>query len=142
MRTITLIILHCSATREDKRFTFDQCRMDHIRHRGWKDIGYHYYIERDGRIYPGRSEAAVGAHCQNHNSHSIGICYEGGLNTLGQPADTRTEAQKTALTALLKNLHQRYPRALIVGHHTLNPQKQCPCFDTQEYSSLLPAYSC
>jgi hypothetical protein len=25
----------------------------------------------------------VGAHCQHHNQHSIGICYEGGLDIRG-----------------------------------------------------------
>ena len=75
--------------------------------------------------------------CRNHNSHSIGVCYEGGLDIRGQPADTRTEAQKEALRRLLADLHRRYPKALIVGHHDLNPQKLCPVFDAiAEYSSL------
>ena len=86
MRTITLIILHCSATREDKRFTFDQCRMDHIRHRGWKDIGYHFVIRLDGTIELGRPIAEVGAHCAGHNAESIGICYVGGMKASPQPS--------------------------------------------------------
>ena len=82
----------------------------------------------------------IGAHCRNHNAHSIGVCYEGGLDIRGQPADTRTEAQKTALRQLLERLHQRYPRALIVGHHDLNPHKDCPCIENvaKEYANLQP----
>ena len=82
----------------------------------------------------------IGAHCKNHNAHSIGICYEGGLDIRGQPADTRTEAQKAAMRRLLEELHQRYPRAVIVGHHDLNPQKDCPCIPNvaHEYASLQP----
>jgi len=81
----------------------------------------------------------VGAHCKNHNAHSLGICYEGGLNARGQPADTRTLAQKLAMLQLLEVLHRKYPKALIVGHHDLNPQKDCPCFDAvKEYAELQP----
>ena len=77
MRTITLIIIHCSATPEGRRLDFETCRRDHIRHRGFTDIGYHFYITRDGEIHRGRPLEKVGAHCKNHNRHSIGICYEG-----------------------------------------------------------------
>ena len=38
MRTITLIIIHCSATPEGRRLDFETCRRDHIRHRGFTDI--------------------------------------------------------------------------------------------------------
>ena len=95
-------------------------------------------VRRDGQIEPGRPEWLVGAHCQNHNAHSIGVCYEGGLDIRGKPADTRTEAQRQALRRLLKELKERYPRALIVGHHDLNPLKACPCFDAVEYRDLQP----
>ncbi len=76
----------------------------------------------------------------SHNSHSIGICYIGGLDDGGTtPKDTRTEAQKATLRKLIEQLHQRYPKALIVGHHDLNPQKACPCFHvTAEYIDLQP----
>ena len=108
------------------------------RERGFKfGIGYHYVIRRNGKIEPGRPEWMVGAHCVNHNSHSIGICYEGGLDIRGQPADTRTPEQKATMRRLLEDLHRRYPHALVVGHHDLNPCKDCPCFDAaKEYSQL------
>jgi len=76
----------------------------------------------------------------NHNKYSIGVCYEGGLDARGQPADTRTAAQKATLRQLLTDLHRRYPRASIVGHHDLNPQKDCPCIENvaREYKDLQP----
>ena len=113
----------------------------HRRDRHYKfGIGYHYVIRRDGQIEPGRPEWMVGAHCRNHNAHSLGICYEGGLDARGQPADTRTEAQKLAMVQLLEVLHWKYPKALIVGHHDLNPQKACPCIANvaKEYAELQP----
>ncbi len=128
MRTITLIIIHCSATPQGSSLSFEECRRDHIMHRHFRDIGYHYYITRDGVVHEGRPIEKVGAHCQGHNSHSIGVCYEGGLDANGKPADTRTDAQRKALKSLIEDLHQRFPKALIVGHHDLNPAKACPCF--------------
>ena len=131
MRTITLIIIHCSATPDGKNLSFEACRADHIRHRGFKDIGYHYYVTRDGTVHRGRPEEVVGAHCRNHNSHSIGVCYEGGLDKNGVPADTRTPAQLLALHMLVERLKERYPKALVLGHHDLNAAKACPCFDVK-----------
>ncbi len=134
MRTVTLIIIHCSATPEGRNLDFEACRTDHIRHRGFRDIGYHYYVTRDGIIHQGRPVEQVGAHCRNHNRHSVGICYEGGLAADGTPQDTRTRAQKHSLRALVRVLRSRFPRALVVGHLDLNPQKACPCFDAaREY---------
>ena len=111
MRTITLIIIHCSATPEGKSLSAEACRQDHIRHRGFRDIGYHFYITRDGEIHPGRPLEKIGAHCRNHNAHSIGICYEGGLDAEGQAKDTRTLAQRGALLALLRELKKKFPEA-------------------------------
>ncbi len=128
MRTITLIIIHCSATPEGRSLSFEECRRDHIMHRHFRDIGYHFYITRDGTVHDGRPIEKVGAHCEGHNSNSIGICYEGGLDANGKPADTRTEAQRKALKSLVERMHRLFPKALIVGHHDLNPRKACPCF--------------
>ena len=139
MRTITLLVIHCSAVRPDQTSSAAQIDTWH-RRQGWHlGIGYHYVVRRDGQIEPGRPEWMVGAHCKNHNAHSLGICYEGGLNARGQPDDTRTLAQKLAMLQLLEVLHRKYPKALIVGHHDLNPQKDCPCFDAvKEYAELQP----
>ena len=121
MRTITLLIVHCSATPQGVALGFEDCRRDHIHHRGFRD----------------RPLEKIGAHCLNHNRHSIGICYEGGLDAASFPADTRTLEQKASLLALLRELKRIFPRALIVGHHDLNPTKACPCFDAErEYRGL------
>lgn len=137
MRTITFIIIHCSATPEGKSLSAEACRKDHISHRGFSDIGYHFYITRNGEIHPGRLLEKIGAHCCNHNTHSIGVCYEGGLDSVGRPQDTRTSVQRGSLLALLRELKKRFPQALIVGHRDLNPMKECPCFDcTKEYGEL------
>ena len=129
MRTITLIILHCSGTPEGKRLTFKDCKKDHIQQRKFKDIGYHYYIERDGKLYIGRPLEEVGAHCKLHNTHSIGICYEGGLDANGEAADT-------PLLDLLIRLKQQFPKALLFGHNEFDRSKACPSFDVEEYRTI------
>ncbi len=128
MRRISLIVIHCSAVRPGQQSSSQDIDRWH-RQRGWREIGYHFVIRRDGTEEPGRRLEQVGAHCKGHNRHSIGICYEGGLNDEGQGCDTRTPEQKKALRDLVLRLRKRFPKALIVGHHDLDPRKACPCFD-------------
>ena len=80
MRKISLIVIHCSATREDKELTaFDLDTMH--RRRGFNGTGYHYYIRRDGTTLLTRPVERIGAHARGFNAESIGICYEGGLGS-------------------------------------------------------------
>ena len=97
-------------------------------------IGYHYVIRRDGTVEPGRPLWMVGAHCKGHNTNSIGICYEGGLDARGQPADTRTPEQKASMDSLVNVLHIKYPDAQVVGHNRF-ASKACPCFETSPIPS-------
>lgn len=76
MRTITLIIIHCSAVRPNQQSSAKDITLWH-KARGWRTIGYHYVVRRDGTIEYGRPIEQVGAHCVNHNRYSVGICYEG-----------------------------------------------------------------
>ena len=135
MRNIELIVIHCSATRENQRYTLMQLIRDHAKRFGF--TGYHYYITREGQVYQTRHEQLVGAHVKGYNQHSIGVCYEGGLDSKGNPKYTRTEEQKHALWALLKSLKVDYPNATILRHCDLpGVDKKCPCFDAKEYANL------
>ena len=140
MRRITLIIVHCTANSAGSALRMADIDRYH-RSLGWKCCGYHYVIPTDGTIEAGRPEEMVGAHCKNHNRHSIGVAYVGGLAHDGKtPCDTRTPAQKRALRGLLEDLHTRYPKALIVGHGDLDRMKpDCPGFDVhKEFRELQP----
>ena len=55
MRTINLIVIHCSATREDKDFTEYDLDVCH-RRRGFNGAGYHFYIRKNGDIKSTRTE--------------------------------------------------------------------------------------
>ena len=143
MREINLIVVHCSATRADRDFTENDLEVCH-RHRGFNGAGYHFYIRKNGDIKNTRPLEKPGAHALGYNAHSIGICYEGGLDEDGKAADTRTSRQKESLHRLVRELLQRYPDAKVVGHRDLSPDtnyngivdpweriKECPCFEVK-----------
>lgn len=133
MRKIDLIVIHCSATRMTRPFPPEALEACH-RSLGFLTTGYHYYITRDGVIHPCRPEEMAGAHARRFNAHSLGVCYEGGLDAQGRPADTRTEAQKRSMLQLIGRLKADYPRADIVGHRDLpGVRKACPCFDVKQW---------
>ena len=136
MRRIDLIVIHCSATRADRPFSAMALIRCHADRFGF--TGYHYYVRQSGYICQTRHEQLVGAHAKGYNDHSLGVCYEGGLDAQGRPADTRTEAQKASLLKLLKRLKAAHPDARIVGHRDLpGVHKDCPCFDAQtEYAEI------
>lgn len=128
-RRINLIVLHCSDTRPDQNFSIEKLKSCH-RARGFGDYpGYHIYIRCDGSLYYCRPVAVKGCHVKDFNSHSIGICYEGGrsLSADHKFQDTRTAEQLRTLDEVLRLLHEIYPQARLVGHHELNPRKACPC---------------
>lgn len=141
MREINLIVIHCSATRADRCFTEHDVTAAH-RCRGFKECGYHYYIRKNGDIKTMRPIERIGAHARGFNAASIGICYEGGLDEHGRPADTRTEWQRHSLRVLVRVLMIDYPGCQLCGHRDLSPDlnrngeiepeewiKACPCFD-------------
>ena len=136
-RRIDLIVIHCSATRCDRPFPLEAVIACH-RARGFATVGYHYYVTRDGTVHAGRPLYQEGAHATGYNRRSIGVCYEGGLDPHGQPADTRTDAQKVTLLKLMQRLKKDYPHARIVGHRDIPfVAKECPCFDARtEYTEF------
>lgn len=149
-REVDLIVIHCSATKETVNYSFEQCISDH-KARGFNTCGYHRFIRRDGTIHTGRHFDQVGAHVQNYNAHSIGICYEGGLDSTGKAKDTRTPAQKASLLKCIDEAIKYGKIKRITGHRDLSPDKdgdgivepnewvkECPCFHSEpEYKHLI-----
>ena len=90
--SVRFLVLHCSATRCNQDYSVEQLRRDH-KARGFYDIGYHFYIRKDGTITQHRKLLEVGAHTRPYNRCSIGICYEGGLDEQGKPCNTMVSIQ-------------------------------------------------
>ena len=133
-KATTMIILHCSATREGQDIKAKTIKQWH-KDRGFDDIGYHYVIDLDGTIEKGREEDLVGAHCKGHNATSIGICYVGGCDKNMKPKDTRTPEQKRSMLSLVRKLVNKYkiPVTQIWAHHDFDKHKACPSFDISEF---------
>ena len=133
-KATTMIILHCSATREGQDIKAKTIKQWH-KERGFDDIGYHYVIDLDGTIEKGRDEALVGAHCKGHNATSIGICYVGGCDKNMKPKDTRTPEQRRSMISLVRKLVNKYkiPVTQIWAHHDFDKHKACPSFDISEF---------
>lgn len=154
-RTITDIVIHCAATPNGKPFSREQIDAMH-RQRGFQrqpaavtryqpvlqhalpSIGYHWVIELDGQLKPGRHPEEIGAHVQGSNAKSLGICLIG--------TDSFSLEQWATLKVLISNLRQSHPDARIRGHRDFSPDldgdgvierhewlKICPGFDVQTW---------
>lgn len=139
MREINDFIVHCSATYADQDVGAEEIRRVHVQENGWQDIGYHYVIRRNGEIEEGRPLEKMGAHCRNHNAHSIGICLVGGLSRDSEGktisiANFEPE-QYNSLYRLLTRLHIEYPKAGLHGHCDY-ANKACPCFEVRRWWKL------
>lgn len=127
---VDYIVVHCSATQPSFDIGVREIDAWH-RSQGWAGCGYHYVVRLNGEVELGRPENVPGAHVSGHNYHSIGVCYVGGLDANGVPSDTRSVLQREGLRRLLRELLEKYPKAVICGHRDLNPHKACPCFDAR-----------
>lgn len=128
MRKIQQIVLHCSATPNGRDVPIEEIDRWHQRRgferaEGWRKsqnyqlraIGYHYVIRINGLIQSGRHHGEIGAHAAGHNQRSIGICMNG--------LDKFTQLQWEALKTLVGTLTHQYPKAVVVGHRDLSPDK-------------------
>lgn len=129
MHKIDKIIIHCTATKAGQHVTVSDVDRWH-KARGFRGIGYHFLIYLDGTVARGRGIGEAGAHTKGYNANSVGVCYVGGLDSAGNPADTRTSAQRDALHGLVARLLKCYPGASVHGHREF-ANKACPCFDVK-----------
>lgn len=120
---ISYLIVHHTGVNTDSD-QFDSVENYH-KNKGWGQIGYHFFIEKDGRLENGRPENVVGYHCQfaGHNFNSLGICVAGDYTS----KNITKEAKKT-LIQLLDVLRIKYdiPKSHIIGHNEVGAVTLCP----------------
>lgn len=102
-----MVVVHHAAARSARVETINQWHNGN----GWNGIGYHYYVRKDGGIYRGRPEWALGSHAQGSNDRSIGICCEGDYMVETMPA-----AQLASVKALLRDIMGRYGKLALRRH--------------------------
>jgi N-acetyl-anhydromuramyl-L-alanine amidase AmpD len=111
-----------------------EIRRWHIEDRGWRDIGYHYLIDRDSTVARGRAETVIGAGIAGHNAGVLHICLLGGFGSMKAVdfAKNFTPAQDRSLRALIAEIRRRADIATISGHCDY-AQKECPGFQVREF---------
>ena len=125
------IVIHCSASNLEKHDNAATIDLWHKR-RGWKGIGYHWFIRSDGKLETGRPIDAdpyldadeQGAHVLGYNRDYLGVCLHGIDSNDFTPAQFHTLKDLIENQVLTKNKD-----AEILGHNYFTDKKTCPNFD-------------
>ena len=90
--------------------------------RGWSDIGYHFIVDRAGRVWEGRSLKYQGAHVSGNNEQNIGVMCLGNFE-LQRPS----EAQLTSLRDTVRAIRRAnsVSERAILTHKEITPTA-CP----------------
>ena len=131
-RWVSRVFIHCSA--HDGKHTDDAEVIDRWhKDRGWKGIGYHYFIKFDGTIQVGRPINQIPAAQARHNRGTIAICVHGGQNSKD---DAFTNRQFDALLKLCQDIDEAYDGKITFHGHKEVSAKACPVFDYKEVLGL------
>lgn len=117
MRTIKYLVIHTAGAPKGVDQSAAAIRAYHKapkpRGRGFRDIGYHYVIRKDGLVELGRPASQPGAHVEGFNAESLGVCFTGN----GDLSDF-TLAQYDRGLQLVRDLMAKYgvPVERVLGH--------------------------
>ncbi len=105
----------------------------HMNTRGWCDVGYHFLVGSDGKIYEGRPVNLLGAHVGSNNSGNIGISFIGCYHTSGcsglgptRPADATIDAAGRLLGTLSRLYGVSLSSTTVLGHRD-HPGQSTTC---------------
>lgn len=130
VRDYLIICLHCSDSDIHGHDDIKVIRKWHVDERGWSDVGYHYFIKKNGTVQKGREIGVMGAGAKGWNEDSIHICVSG--------RKLFTANSLKSLESLIKSLLDRYPSInQIIGHCELDDNKTCPNYSTKRFKLLL-----
>lgn len=118
MRQINKIIVHWSGA---SNATFDSILKYHVNVRNYKDIGYHFVIDRFAKVRVGRPITQIGAHCKGQNSDSVGICVI--ADSDNEPTLYQIQALQLLIEELLCDLSLQWEN---VWCHSDFANTQCP----------------
>ncbi len=126
----TGIVIHHSATVDGIQENWSSIKEYHIKKRGWRDIGYHFGIEKVGtklEYQIGRRLDWNGAHCVGLNQTHLGICLVGNYDEI-EPAQEQYEY----LSNLIIIIRKFFDIKEVIGHREAierlknEPWKSCP----------------
>lgn len=122
-RAINRVFIHCSATDAEWADDVSIMRRWHVCDREWNDVGYHFFIRKDGRIQPGRHVELTPAAQSGHNARTIAICVH------GLDAEKFTPAQFANLKLLCSAINEEHNKSITFHGHCEVAAKSCPVFD-------------
>lgn len=107
----------------------EQIRQSHVGGRGWADIGYHYIVDPQGRVWEGRALRYQGAHVKDQNENNLGILVLGNFDVQTPSSSALASLDKFVVTQM-----QRYNISLSnVRTHQERDQTACPGRMLQSY---------
>ena len=121
-REIDRVFLHCSASDRDEHDDVAVMRSWHVDERGWDDVGYHYFIKKDGTVQPGRDLEKTPAAQRGHNTGSVAICLH------GLAVGRFTRDQYLSLIALCGEIDDALDGMASFHGHCEVSSKACPVF--------------
>lgn len=131
MRQVDYIVIHCTATIPEATV---QGILNYWRdEKGWNNPGYHILIDKYGKQYELQSFDKIANGVKGFNHNSIHISYIGGIDSEGNPEDTRTTAQRAAIYEAIRKAIDYAGYVRILGHRDFpGVTKSCPSFDAKE----------
>lgn len=127
---VKMIIVHCSDSDQFAHDCIEVIREWHTA-RGFTgkdgkpgtvdDVGYHFFIRKNGELELGRALTEAGAHTIGQNHNSVGVCLSGRENF--------TQDQFSTLVKLVNYLRRTFGDIPVHPHRKFATYKTCPNFN-------------
>jgi hypothetical protein len=100
--------------------TADQIHSWHLSN-GWSGIAYHFFVDKEGRVFRGRPEGKLGGHTLNYSTW-LGVCTEGNFDK-----ERMGDRQLAACIQLRKYLDVKYDKPRHKRHRDMpGNSTSCP----------------
>ena len=124
MRAVSAVFLHCSASDRPDHDDVSVMRSWHTSAPlFWADVGYHYFVQKDGTVQAGRPLEMIPAAQSEWNPGSVAICAH------GLRRDAFTVAQLGSIVDLCQRINREYSGGLRFRGHVEVAAKACPVYD-------------
>lgn len=128
-RPVKRIFIHCSASDNPGHDDISIMKKWHL-DRGWSDVGYHYFIKKDGTLQHGRPLSRIPAAQAGHNTATIAICLH------GLKKEKFTQDQFNTLNNLADEFDKVYGSSITYHGHKEVAAKSCPVFNYKQVLGL------
>ncbi|MBU2562539.1 MAG: peptidoglycan recognition protein family protein [Nanoarchaeota archaeon] len=121
LKKIKFLVVHHSQKEDD---SLERIKNFHVNERKWEDIGYHYIIDKKGKLHKAREEKFIGAHVFGFNRESLGICL---LGNLDKEIPTKNQIKTLVKLLIKKAKENKISSKNILGHREFpGVTKTCP----------------